>query len=91
MLTDIKQYWDEPRSFVGHLVREVIYKDHPYSKQSIGTEKSIASMTRQDLMDFYKKYISPSGARIAIVGDLDDYDLQNVLETALGDWQGTSC
>lgn len=88
LLTDIKQYWDEPRSFVSDLVRKALYKDHPYSKQSIGTEKSVSSMTRQDLMDFYKKYISPSGARIAIVGDIEQYDLQNVLETALGDWQG---
>ena len=55
LLTDIKQYWDEPRSFVGDLVRKVLYKGHPYSKQSIGTEKSIASITRQDLINFYKK------------------------------------
>lgn len=88
LLTDIKQYWDEPRSFVGHLVREVIYKDHPYSKQSIGNEHTIKAMTRKDLMDFYKKYISPSGARIAIVGDLENYDLQHELEKTLGDWQG---
>jgi zinc protease len=88
LLTDIKQYWDEPRSFVGYLVREVIYKDHPYSKQSIGTEESIKAMTRQDLVDFYKKYISPSSARIAVVGDVSDYDLQQELEKILGDWQG---
>jgi zinc protease len=88
LLTDIKQYWDEPRSFVGDLVRKVIYKGHPYSKQSIGTEKSIESITREDLIDFYKQYISPSGARIAVVGDIEDYDLQNVLETVFGDWQG---
>jgi zinc protease len=88
LLTDIKQYWDEPRSFVGHLVREVIYKDHPYSKQSIGTESSINAITRQNLVDFYKKYISPAGAHIAIVGDFDDYDLQQELEKVLGDWQG---
>lgn len=86
LLTDIKQYWDEPRSFIGHLVREVIYKDHPYSKQSIGTEKSIAAITRQDLIDFYQQYISPSGARIAVVGDIDSYDLQNELENALFSW-----
>ena len=88
LLTDIKQYWDEPRSFVGHLVRDVIYKNHPYSKQSIGTKETISAMTRQDLLDFYKKYVSPAGARIAIVGDLDGYDLADVLEKALGDWMG---
>jgi len=89
LLSDIKQYWDEPRSFMGHLVREVIYKDHPYSKQSIGTEASIKSITRQDLVDFYNKYISPSGAHIAIIGDLNDYDMHAELENILGDWQGS--
>jgi zinc protease len=89
LLTDIKQYWDEPRSFVGHLVREVIYKNHPYSKQGIGTERSITAMTRQDLMDFYKKYISSADAHMAIVGDVDDYDLQQELEKVLGDWKGS--
>ncbi|HEX4068807.1 MAG TPA: pitrilysin family protein [Candidatus Babeliales bacterium] len=88
LLSDIKQYWDEPRSFMGHLVREVIYKNHPYSKQSMGTEESITAMTRQDLVDFYQQYISPSGAHIAIVGDVDDYDLHKELENVLGNWQG---
>lgn len=88
LLTDIKQYWDEPRSFIGDLVRKAIYKNHPYSKQSIGTADSIASITRDDLINFYQKYISPSGAHIAIVGDIKNYDLQNVLQAALGDWQG---
>ena len=87
LLTDIKQYWDEPRSFIGQLVRDVVYKGHPYSKQSIGTEKAINSITRQDLIDFYKNYISPSGARIAIVGDIKDYDLQQELEKVFADWQ----
>ncbi|HSC25382.1 MAG TPA: pitrilysin family protein [Candidatus Babeliales bacterium] len=88
LLVDIKQYWDEPRSFVGDLVRKALYKNHPYSKQSIGTTESITSITQQNLIDFYKKYISPSGARIAVVGDLKGYDIKNELEKALGDWQG---
>lgn len=88
LLTDIKQYWDEPRSFVGSLVRNVIYKGHPYSKESMGTKESISSITRQDLIGFYKKYISPVGARIAVVGDLQDYNIHDVLEAALGEWTG---
>jgi zinc protease len=88
LLADIKQYWDEPRSFVGDLVRKAIYKDHPYSKQSIGTADSIVAITRQDLIDFYKKYITPVDSCIAVVGDLDNYDIHAELEAALGDWQG---
>jgi zinc protease len=86
LLANIKQYWDEPRSFSGQLVSDVIYKGHPYSKQPLGTADSVVAITRQDLINFYKKYISSCDARIAIVGDLEGYDLQNILETALGNW-----
>jgi zinc protease len=86
MLSDINQYWDDPNSFVGYLVKEIVYKGHPYSKQSLGTTESITLITRQDLVNFYKKYITPYNARIAIVGDLHGYDIQNILETALGSW-----
>ena len=89
LLTAIKQYWDEPRSFVSQLVRDVIYKDHPYNKQPLGTAESIASITRQDLVNFYKQYISPCDACIAVVGDLEKYDIKNVLEAALSSW--SSC
>lgn len=87
MLTNIKQYWDEPRSFTSQLVRAEIYKNHPYSKQDIGTKESIASITRDDLVEFYNTYISPSGAHIAIVGELPDKNIQEILEQKLGSWK----
>jgi len=86
LLTAIKQYWDEPRSFVNQLTRDIIYKGHPYSKQPLGTADSVVSITRQDLIDFYKKYISPSGARIAVVGELEGYDIKELLESSLAHW-----
>jgi zinc protease len=70
-------------------VRNEIYKGHPYSKQTMGTQKSIKSISRQDLIDFYKKYISPSGARMAVVGDIRDYKLKELLEKKLQDWKAS--
>jgi len=86
---DIKNFWDEPSSFAGQLIREQIYKGHPYSKNVLGTQKSIKEITQKDLIDFYHKYITPQGAKIAVVGDLKGYDLKNVLETGIASWQGT--
>lgn len=87
LLTDITQYWDDPRSFAGQLVRAEIYKGHPYSKQSIGTKESIASISRDDLVAFYKEYISPFDAHIAIVGELPDQNIEHILEKELGSWK----
>jgi zinc protease len=89
ILTDIKLFWDDPRSIAGQLLREAIYKNHPYSKNPLGTHQSVASLSRKDLVDFYKRYISPDGVKLAIVGDIKHYDLQSVVEKYLGSWKGS--
>jgi len=86
--SDIKNFWDEPSSFAGQLIKEQIYKGHPYSKNLMGTQESINKITQKDLIDFYNKMITPQGAKMAIVGNLDGHDLKKAIQEQLGDWQG---
>ncbi len=88
MLTDLNFFWDEPHSFAGQLVVETIYRNHPYSKNLYGTEGGIKGITQKDLKKFYTDFFSPDGARIALVGDLHDYNSKEVLEKTIGKWQG---
>lgn len=88
ILSAIKHFWDDPRSFSKQLVDEYVYKNHPYAKNILGTEESIKKITKQDLIDFHKKYFSPDGARIAIVGDISSYNLKDVLEDTIGKLKG---
>lgn len=88
LLSQVKSFWDNPNAFSGQLLREELYKGHPYSKNILGTEKAIQSITKKDLEQFYKKYITPQGARIAIVGDLHKHDLVRELESTLGKFTG---
>ena len=85
---DIKNFWDEPRQFAGQLVKDYIYEGHPYSRQIRGTHVSIASITRDELIAHYKKYMSPDGGTIAIVGDLDSINIPDLVEQKLGSWTG---
>ncbi len=88
LLSEIKNFWDDPMQFSGQLVREAVYKDHPYSKNSLGTQETIGSIGRDQLVDLYKKYISPDGAKLAIVGDLSGIDVVSALEGTLELWAG---
>lgn len=89
ILTEIQHYWDDPSQFMSQLVKEQMYPNHPYSKNALGTSDSIQSITSADLKSFYAKFISPKQARLAVVGDLNTYDLKKVLEQTLGKWQGS--
>lgn len=87
MLIDLKVFWDNPGSFAGQLMQEIVYAGHPFSKNSLGTLESVSAITRDDLVNFYKQYVSPFEAKCSIVGDIPD-DLLAVVQRALGAWQG---
>lgn len=48
-----------------------VYGDHPYAHPNEGTEQSVKSLTREDVIAFYNRYYTASNAIIAIVGDLN--------------------
>lgn len=88
IISEIKEFWDTPTNFVAQIASEQVYGDHPYSANILGTEPSIKKITRNDLYNFYKKYFSPHGACIAVVGDLSSYDVIKVCEETIGRWSG---
>jgi zinc protease len=62
---------------------------HPYGipLTGSGTEESINSIQRTDLMDFYNQWIRPDNATLVVVGSMSRDEIQPELERAFGDWQ----
>lgn len=88
LISDVKNYWDDPRSFAGYLVKKNLYKDHPYAKNLLGSVNSLEKITRDDLVQYYKKFITPDQTRIAIVGDIKQYNIETLFKSKLGAWNG---
>jgi len=88
MIAQINNFWDNPKAFSGQLLREAIYKNHPYAKNSIGTLETVNKFTVDDLKKYYAQYMSPDGARLAIVGDIGSFDVPKLVAEKLGAWQG---
>lgn len=88
MLSDIESYWDEPSEFVDDLVRKEIYRDHPYSKQILGTSESISRINHNDVKAWYATTYTPREATLVIVGDTQQCDVIRMLEDKLGIWHG---
>lgn len=88
LLTQIKNFWDDPRSCSSQLIKEAIYQKHPYAKNSLGTAESINAITKKDLIDYYQKFVSPFEARLAIVGDIDPEQTRALIEQNFGSWHG---
>lgn len=84
----IKNFWDQNTYIADQLIKDQIYVDHPYSKNLLGNLESINKITRNDLIDYYKKYISPVESRAAIVGDFQGKNIIQIIEKYLGAWTG---
>lgn len=84
---ELKNFWDNPTQFVSYLARKEIYKNHPYSTLSLGTEESLNAISRDQLMKAYPHYFSPQGAVVSIVGDLTGYNLETLITKIFEGWQ----
>jgi zinc protease len=81
----IRRRWDMPIQAASILFYEQAYgADNPLGRRM--TPKSLAAITRQDLMDFHQKYFAPNNLYIGIVGDLSSAEAKDLLQNALGSW-----
>lgn len=86
-LSGMKVALEDPDNVAGQVIDRLIYGFHPYGLPGNGTPDTLASLTRQDFVDFHKQYYVPNNALLAIVGDVGVEDALAGVEKTFGDWQ----
>lgn len=87
-LNSLIQRHDKARQIASILFRRTLFgEDHPYGRENFGTESSLKSFTRDDLISFYQSYFKPNNASLIVVGDVDPQALLPKLESILGSWE----
>jgi zinc protease len=71
LLFSLKKQQQLPRSIASKAFFSTLYNLHPYGSPVDGNEKSIAAITRQDLVNLYQQFYVGNNAVIALVGDID--------------------
>jgi zinc protease len=87
LLAALDDFWDTPTEFIGQLAREYVYQGHPWAINNLGTKASVASITRDDVRNFYEHAIAPGRIRIAIVADADADILKETAQQIFASWQ----
>ncbi|MFH1335107.1 MAG: pitrilysin family protein [Candidatus Zixiibacteriota bacterium] len=88
-LASIKQQKDDPGNVAGEKFREFVFGDNSYGLPTEGTEESITTLTRDDIVNFHKKYYVPSNAVLAVVGDVKNADVIKKVKAKFSSWSGT--
>ena len=84
LISSIKQVNDNPDSYLGKVVTNEFYVDHPYSVPVNGTEETLNSFTTQDLKDFMSGRLQTSQILLVVVGNTTMADLQQKVSAAFG-------
>ena len=65
----------------GHrLLKEMLFKIHPYRFQATGSKESVNKATRSEVADFYKNIISADNIVIGVSGDCKTEEIKNLVE-----------
>ena len=76
---------NQPYGDVGHLIRPLAYRVHPYRWPTIGKELShIAQATLDEVKDFFYRHYAPNNAVLAVTGRLSWDDTRRLADKWFG-------
>ena len=76
---------NQPYGDVGHLVRSLVYKEHPYQWPTIGKEPAhIENATLTEVKDFFFRFYAPDNAILAVTGNITFEDTVALAEKWFG-------
>ncbi|MGH9823171.1 MAG: M16 family metallopeptidase [Blastocatellia bacterium] len=82
----IKAAKDQVQGIIGNYFNAYLYGSHPYGRPPGGDEKSLGSITRDDVLKFYQAYYAPGNTILAVVGDFDAGEMEQQLRSSFGTW-----
>ena len=75
VIEEIRMRKDQPWTKVYNSVIDNLYTNHPYKRDVIGTEKIISTISRETILDYYKKFYTPNNITTVVVGDLNPEEI----------------
>lgn len=76
----LKMQLQTPGPQLSRAFQAELFAHHPYGQPTLGTEESLAAITRSHLQAFHQRYYTAANATLAIVGDLTEQQARQLSE-----------
>src|SRR5438045_4001386 len=83
-LAGIKEDEEQLTTVARNILREALFRDHPYALRGKGSADSVAKLTRKDLLAFRDRYLVGGNGVISIFGNVKMAEVRELFEEALG-------
>jgi zinc protease len=89
VLTDLQERANNTRRMAGLTFRELLYPaDHPYHRSVQGYPETVAAITRDELINYYRSAYGANGLIVSIVGAVKAEEALRIWEDRFGNWIG---
>jgi predicted Zn-dependent peptidase len=87
IIEEINMSLDSPRQRVSMLIDELMWPGQPLGRDIAGSKETVASITRQNMLDFFSKCYLPNTTVVAVAGDIEQKQVHDTVSRALGEWK----
>ena len=87
-IDQVKSARDRAPAVIGNYFNGYLYGAHPYARATTGDERSLAGITRADLLAYYQTWYTPSNTILAVAGDFTTSAMEQALTARFGGWRG---
>lgn len=85
--TSLLQESDRGPAMADRAYNAIVFgEDHPYGRSTSGTSEEVETLTRDDVVSFWKTWYRPNNATLVIVGDLSVADAVARATRVFGGW-----
>ncbi len=88
-LLAIQQQDENWQSEIGRMFKKNYFTNHPYAHDRLGTAESVKSFTRADILNFYHRMVDPSGAVLAVYGDINPDVVKTKIKNKFVGWKSS--
>jgi zinc protease len=75
---------NNPGARLAEQVDAALYLNHPYGRPIIGWRQEIEKLTREDALEFYKRFYTPNNAILIVAGDVTAEEVKKLAEETYG-------
>lgn len=75
---------NNPRARLGEQMDAALFLNHPYGKPIIGWRHEMEGLTREDAIEFYRRFYGPNDAVVVIAGDIEPEAARKLAQETYG-------
>ena len=75
---------NRPEALFNEQMQAALFRNHPYHWPTIGWMHEMEGLTRQDVLDFHKRYYHPNNTVLVVSGDITAAELKPLAEKYYG-------